>query len=43
MLLAIDIHEDLIDVDRVAVAPVLSFQAAGINGTELDTEPAPSA
>jgi hypothetical protein len=36
MLLAIDLHEDFIDVESIAVAPMPSFQAACINGTELD-------
>ena len=43
MLLAIDFDEDLVDVERVAVASVPPFQSACINGSELDTEPAPSA
>ena len=29
--------EDFIDVEGIAVAPVLSFEAARVNGTELDT------
>jgi len=29
--------EYFIDVEGVAIAPVLSFQAAGVNATELDT------
>ena len=37
MLLAIDLYEDFIDVEGVAVAPVLSLQAAGINSAKLDT------
>ena len=36
MLLAIDLYEDLIDVEGVVVASVRSLQAAGINGTKLD-------
>ena len=41
MLLAVDLYEDFIDVEGVAVAPVLSLQAAGISSAKLDTEPAP--
>jgi len=46
MLPAIDLlvrhtGEDLIDVEGVTVAAVLSFQSPGVNGTELDAEPAP--
>ena len=41
MLLAVDFDKDFIDVERVAVATVLSLQAAAINGAKLDTEPAP--
>ena len=41
MLLAIDFDEDFVNVERVAVATVLSLQTAGINRTELDAEPAP--
>jgi len=37
MLLAINLHEYFINVDCVALASVLAFQAAGINGPELDT------
>jgi hypothetical protein len=29
--------EDFIDEDGIAIAMMLSFQAAGINGSELDT------
>ena len=29
--------EDFIDVESVAVAPALSFQSSGVEGTELDT------
>jgi len=42
MLITIDLHEDLIDVERIAVAPVVSFQTAGIFRTKLDT-PEPDA
>jgi hypothetical protein len=37
MLLTVDLDEDFIDVERVAIASVFSFQTTGINGTELDT------
>ena len=37
MLLAIDLHEDFIDVEGIAVTSVLSLQAACIDGSELDT------
>ena len=37
MLLTIDFDEDFIDEEGVAIAPVLSFQSACINGAELDT------
>ena len=36
MLLAVDLDEDFIDVESVAVASVLSFQSACINGSEFD-------
>jgi hypothetical protein len=36
MLLATDSDEDFIDVVSVAVASMLSFQAAGVNRTDLD-------
>ena len=39
MLFAVDLDKDLIDVEAVAVAKVLSFQPSGIQRTELDTEP----
>jgi hypothetical protein len=35
MLLTVDFDEDFIDVERVAVASVLSFQSTGINGTKF--------
>jgi len=41
MLLAIDLYEDLINKETITVASVLAFQSSGINGAELDTEPAP--
>jgi hypothetical protein len=36
-LLTIDLDEDFIDVERVAVASMFSFQSTGIYGTKLDT------
>ena len=36
MLLAVDFHEDFIDVKRVAIASVLSLQSTGIDRSELD-------
>ena len=36
MLLAIDLHEDFIDEEGVAIASMLSFQSAGIDGSEFD-------
>ena len=41
MLLAIDFDKDFIGIEGVAVTSVLSLQAAGINSSELDAEPAP--
>jgi hypothetical protein len=41
MLLAVDFDENLINEESITIAPVLSLQAAGINGSELDAEPAP--
>ena len=37
MLPAVYLYEDLVNVEGVTVALVLSLQAAGINGTEFDT------
>ena len=37
MLLAVDLYEDLIDEEGIAVTPVLAFQSAGINGTKFYT------
>jgi len=37
MLLAVDPDEDFIYVEGIAVASMPSLQAAGINGTQLDT------
>ncbi len=36
MLLTIDLDEDLINVEGVAVAPVLSLQSSGVQRTEFD-------
>ena len=36
-VLAVHFHEDFIDVKGVAVATMLTLQAAGINGSEFDT------
>jgi len=36
MLFAVDFDENLIDVEGVAIASVLAFQSACINGTEFD-------
>ena len=35
MLLTIDLYEDLIDVESIVVAMVLSLQLASINSTEF--------
>ena len=32
----VDLHKGFIDVEGIAIASVLSFQAAGINGAEFD-------
>jgi hypothetical protein len=37
MLPAIDLYEDFIDVEGVAVSTMSSFQSPGIFGTKLDT------
>ena len=37
MLFAADLYENLIDEEDIAITLVLSFQAPGIRGTELDT------
>jgi hypothetical protein len=41
-LVAVDLHEDFIDEEGIAVSPVLSLQTPGIYGTELDTPEADS-
>ena len=37
MLLAVDLNENVIDVERVAVASVFSFQSTEVYETKLDT------
>ncbi len=37
MLLTVDLNENFIDVERVAVASVFSFQSTGVYDTKLDT------
>ena len=36
MLFSVDLHEDFIDEEGIAIASVLSLQAARIDGSELD-------
>jgi hypothetical protein len=36
MLLTLDLDEDFIDVERVAIALMLSFQPPCVNSSELD-------
>ena len=36
MLLAIDFHEDFINVKGVTITSLLSFQSSGISGSKLD-------
>ena len=36
-MLAVDLHEDFVDVEGVAVATMFTLQSAGINGAEFDT------
>ena len=36
MLFAVDFYEDLIDVESIAVTPVLSLQSACVNGAKFD-------
>jgi len=36
MLLAIDLHENFVDIEGIAVATMPSLQSLGIKGTELD-------
>ena len=37
MLLAVYLHETFIDIEDVAIAPVLSLQLLSVNGTKFDT------
>jgi len=37
LLLAIDLHEDLIDVERIAVATVSLFESTSVSSAKLDT------
>jgi len=37
MLLAIDLHEYFIDIERITKSSVLTLQTAGINGSEFYT------
>ena len=41
MLLAVDLYADFINVKGIAKAAAPPLQSACINGSELDTEPAP--
>jgi hypothetical protein len=41
MLLAVDLYEDFIGIERVAISMVFSFQSSCVKSTKLDTEPAP--
>jgi hypothetical protein len=34
-LLAVDLHEDFIDIEGIAITSVISLQATNIDGTEL--------
>jgi hypothetical protein len=36
MLLAVDLHEDFIDVEGVAISTVLSLQSSGVDSSEFD-------
>jgi hypothetical protein len=36
MLLTLDLDEDFIDIERVAIALMLSFQPGCVNSSELD-------
>jgi hypothetical protein len=36
MLLAVDLYEDFIDEERIAVTAVLSFQSSSVDRSELD-------
>jgi hypothetical protein len=36
MLLAVDLYEDFVDEERIAVSLVLAYQPASINRSEFD-------
>ena len=36
MLLAIDLYQDFVDVEDIAIAPMLSLESSRVQGTELD-------
>jgi hypothetical protein len=36
VLLAVDLDENFIDVERIAVTPLFALKASGINGPEID-------
>jgi hypothetical protein len=36
VLLAVDLHEDFIDVEGITVASVFSFQPSSVQSTKLD-------
>ena len=40
MLSAVDLHEDFIDIESIAIAPVLSLQSPCVESAELDAPPA---
>ena len=40
MLLAVDLDEDFIDIERIAIAAVLSLQSSGMERAELDASEA---
>ena len=37
LLLAIDLHEDLIDIERIAITTVSSFETTSVSSAKLDT------
>ena len=41
VLLTLNLHEDFVDIEGIAVALVPAFQAPGISLAKLDAEPAP--
>ena len=36
MLLAIDLHENYVDIEGVAISLVLTFQSSSVDGAELE-------